>query len=409
VTEVQGVLLSLLSTKRLQDKDLLFNLSEDSLNSLKHYSKIYRLGPHLGYMLKTCHSDLVVPQGLREFIHTQAQSTAIRSLIAQRSLILISRTLSKYKIPCIALKGAYLAFHAYPDPALRPLRDLDILVPKQSTIFAYECLLSAGFTRNQKYPGSLEGALLTSHHLPPLLDPSRTLSIEIHSAISHSNEAFEFEADDFFWRNSILKEFSGELIRFPSPIDQLQHLIHHAAIHHTFDNGPLLISDIAYLISTHDIDWTLFWSQADKRGIVPICTLVLCMVKNQWPNAEIEMLSQNLSQISPGLIEDGLVLMLRDFDARSTISLKLSLAESSSRERITSVIKKFFPAKVYIASMYPVSSSSPQIYFYYVLNMLRLLGSRLPKILVQSKANHSDEMSRLSGIQQWLKNNARRP
>jgi hypothetical protein len=402
MTEDQSILLSLLSTKELQYKDLLFNLSEDSLNSLKHYSKIYRLGPHLGYMLKTCHSDLVVPQALKEFIQVTTQATAIRSLIAQRSLILISRTLSKNQIPSIALKGAYLAFHAYPDPALRPLRDVDILVPKQSAIFAYECLLSAGFTRNQKYPGNLESALLTSHHLPPLLDPSGTLGIEIHSAISHSNEDFEFEADDYFWQNSILKEFSGELVRFPSPVDQLQHLIHHAAIHHTFDNGPLLISDIAYLISTHDIDWALFWSRADKRGIAPICTLVLCMVKNQWPNAEIEILSQNLSQISPSLIEDGLVLMLRDFDARSTISIKLSLTELSNRERIISIFKKFFPAKVDIASMYPVSSSSSQIYFYYALNAFRLLARRLPVILIQSKANHTNEMVRLTSIQQWL-------
>jgi len=407
MTEVQSILLSLLSTKKLQDQNLLFNLSEDSLNSLKHYSKMHRLGPHLGYMLKTYHSDLVAPQALKEFVQVTTQATAIRSLIAQRSLILISRILSKNKIPSIALKGAYLAFHAYPDPALRPLRDIDILVPKQSAIFAYKCLLSAGFTRNQKYPGNLESALLTSHHLPPLLDPSGTLGIEIHSAISHSNEDFEFEADDYFWQNSILKEFSGELVRFPSPIDQLQHLIHHAVVHHIFDNGPLLISDIAYLISTHDIDWTLFWSQADKRGIVPICTLVLCIVKNQWSNAKVEMLSQNLIQISPDLIEDGLVLMLRDFDTRSTISLKLSLAESSNQGRIISVLKKFFPAKVYIASMYPVSSSSQQIYFYYVLNMLRLLGSRLPKILIQSKVNHSDEMARLSCIQKWLKRNAR--
>lgn len=76
----------------------------------------------------------------------------------------------------VALKGVAVA-QRYPDPALRPFGDLDLLVA--DPVRAQRQLTAAGF---RPVGGFQEGFFDGHHHLPPLELPDRaTIQIEIHS------------------------------------------------------------------------------------------------------------------------------------------------------------------------------------------------------------------------------------
>jgi hypothetical protein len=76
----------------------------------------------------------------------------------------------------IALKGMAVA-ECYPDPALRPFGDLDLIVA--DPVRAQRRLTAAGF---RAVPGFAEGFFDGHHHLHPLELPDRThIRVEVHS------------------------------------------------------------------------------------------------------------------------------------------------------------------------------------------------------------------------------------
>ncbi len=100
------------------------------------------------------------------------RSAAITALAVPHLLIRIRGVVPG---PILLLKGAEIAAR-YPDPALRPFGDLDLLVPNAET--AERALHECGFR-------SAEGdaAVARPHHQPPLSWPRSPLPVELHHAL----------------------------------------------------------------------------------------------------------------------------------------------------------------------------------------------------------------------------------
>jgi Uncharacterised nucleotidyltransferase len=80
---------------------------------------------------------------------------------------------------CVTLlKGISISEQCYPAAHLRPMGDVDILIPADEYESAEKALLRVGYTRARNFePG--EG----SHHGVPLLDPRREVWVELHTAL----------------------------------------------------------------------------------------------------------------------------------------------------------------------------------------------------------------------------------
>ena len=85
----------------------------------------------------------------------------------------VLRLLTDAGIPVIALKGAYLAVGVYGDIALRPMGDVDLLVPKNRLAPARKALVDGGYREQMEggYSG-IEAVCKISDHLPPLVGPA---------------------------------------------------------------------------------------------------------------------------------------------------------------------------------------------------------------------------------------------
>jgi hypothetical protein len=122
-------------------------------------------GLHLLGVRRYRETGRLVPRDLA----TAGRQAAILTLVVP---VVLEQVRLAYDRTIVLMKGPEAASY-YPDPALRPLRDLDLLVPDAEE--AQRALLAAGFvTAGSPVP------YRDIHHLQPLRWPGAPLLVEIH-------------------------------------------------------------------------------------------------------------------------------------------------------------------------------------------------------------------------------------
>jgi hypothetical protein len=123
-----------------------------------------------------------IKQQLLGYYMQHAHATQVRTQV-------LSDILTCYQtagIDVLVLKGAALAHLVYPQPLLRPMRDIDILVRAEAVYHAYALLPEIGFTPSQ---GAHYGLGPDHHHLAAIKRAADgfSVSVEVHHAL-HLNE-----------------------------------------------------------------------------------------------------------------------------------------------------------------------------------------------------------------------------
>ena len=221
----------------------------------------------------------------------------------------------------IALKGAWLGAQAYPEPAQRPMRDLDLLVPLAGVRAAYELLLEAGYREAEPPEMALDDVIRLDKHMPILVSPRGTM-IELHhhlwepdGRLDHASPA----TDEVALRARAVLGSDG--IRYLAPQDTLAHLIVHAVYSHRLDCGPLLLPDINFLLRAAPIDWPQFWDQARSGHWRGGARLVLDLVAHYRPAAPIDFDPDQGAPSPPELLEAAPDLLLQELDTRQSAGL----------------------------------------------------------------------------------------
>ena len=410
--QLQLLLLDLIAPARTVTQAQVDAMSAPDWQALLGMVRQHRLGPLLHWQLERAHAHLIIPPDVKADLALNHKNAALRSLMLQREIVLLHQILNKANIPYVALKGAYLAYHAYPQPALRPLRDVDILVPKDRTLEAYQALLDGGLSRISQYhhAGMPKAVMEVWHHLPPLRSASGRVHVELHSRL------FDHEKDGLaqvdpsetrkLWDRCIKMPLANQAITFQSPTDLLLHLIEHAVYHHKFSNGPLLLSDLAYLINTQAIDWHLFWEMADMGRQTRGCLLALKLTQRYWGIDRIVW--PQVAQPEPTLMDEPLdaaaLLMLRDLSSSSDIHLNGEIGRAKGFvAKIGVLLSGVFPPKAVMAATYPVAQYSWRVYLWYPVRWHYLLTRRFLGFLRFRQQRHLySEITQIAALEQWL-------
>lgn len=409
IADLQSLLLDLISPRPVIDPARISALNRLDWDRLSGMARQHRVGPMLHWQLSRGRAGLRIPADIRQELAAGFKRSTLNALALRRELILIHRLLKAAGIPYLALKGAFLAFHAYPGPGLRPLRDLDILVPEGEALRAFETLIAGGLVRPAAYQGNPEAVISIHKHLPPLRTASGRVTVEVHARLHNPVRGAanwtDPSAAPAFWHRAIEVQADGEALRFPAPTDQLLHLIIHAVQEHKFTNGPLILSDIAFLLERQPIDWDGFWQGAARAHLLRTCWLTLSLVEVYWGGANIRWPEASLSY--PGAErarEQAALLMLRDFGIRDDVRLARDLGQvKASRDLLGFLLDRLFPPKARIAALYPVHQDSPLLYLYYLPHLWRLASQRLPDFLQSRRHPHIQaEIDLLGELEQWL-------
>lgn len=408
---LQLLLLDLISPIRIVTQAQVDVLGTEDWSTLIELIRSQRLGALTHWQLQHNHKHLHLPVSVKTQLAQLFKRASMRNLKLQRELLLVHQLLDLADIPNVPLKGACLAFHVYPHVGLRSMRDLDILVPKDQALRAYQVLLAAGLSRIDGEGGVPAAAMQIYHHMPPIKSPTGDVIVELHQRLFHPSKLeqqnYDLSESADFWERLVPTALAGKVLMMESPTDLLFHLIVHAVYDHELSNGPLLLPDIAYLLEHRVIEWSLFWQLAHERQMTRGCLLALHLTQRYWGQLSIDW--PDPEQANNAVPDDHLeqqlnaaaFLMTRDF--RDRLAERI-LMEASFAARVGLLLHKAFPTRSVMAAKFPVSSNSVFVFAWYPVNWWRLLRKRMPGYWRSKRQNRlSNDFDKLTALRMWLK------
>jgi hypothetical protein len=185
-----------------------------------------------------------------------ARLIAGRYLLARREQARIESVLAPIGIDWVWLKGYALAHTAYPRPALRPMLDLDLLVPAERSEEAHAAIRALAY-RLADVPPLFPGAERSLHHMRPLWAPSGIV-VELHTRLHPSEDVLTAAQFAWFRDQTTETEAANVRVRHFKPEAQLLHLCAHAILQH--GEGELILSN------SPQFDWQILLNQAAALG-----------------------------------------------------------------------------------------------------------------------------------------------
>ena len=259
------------------------------------------------------------------------REAALTALVQRRDLLALAKILKQAQIDAIVLKGGWLAWNVWPDPAERMLRDLDLLVRQADAARALDALLAAGLTPLEPLPDDAASHAAANKELAVLATQAGTI-VELHAHAWEPPGSMEWPtpplADERLFVRSTRDEASGLLALAPE--DMLAQLAIHAAYSHRFEVGPLVLADVDYLLREHVLDWPRFWAEAAAGGYLRGAALTLALV-DRWRIPNLLQTAQCAVAVPSQAIDDASLLLLqptaRRRDTRSLAAFRQARGE----------------------------------------------------------------------------------
>ncbi len=173
------LLLTELVGRRPLDDERWRGLSASDWKVLERLADDHRCRPAL-HRLRG--EEQLIPRNIRAGWAESFRASTLAALAKRAELVRIARDLGGAKIAMAALKGAWLAWDVFPEPGLRPLRDLDILVPQDRAVEARARLFALGYEQWDETALPLEERVARFKHLPALVSREGHV-VEIHTRL----------------------------------------------------------------------------------------------------------------------------------------------------------------------------------------------------------------------------------
>ena len=319
-------------------ESLIDHIRADDWDTIIHLSTDLRLVPLLMRAIEGAAWAETLPPHAIDQLTAIRRDFAFMALRQAKGIASLAGRLQNQGLAPIFLKGTGVAFGCYPSPNLRPLRDADILLSKEGALAAQDILLA------QPAYGYLdkghEGA--SRHHLRPLIDIETGLVIELHHRISST--------DDWGGEDALVQllaekpqrlEILGQEIAVPCLSANALHLVAHAGRRACFDNGPLVLSDLHFLLRSGDVQMDEMLDRADDLGLTPSLAMIACLARSHgadWVAGPLEELADTATSFLPAAEQ----AMLVDRSMLQSKKHRDRMAEAERRDGLLAPLKKAF-------------------------------------------------------------------
>lgn len=164
-------------------------------------------------------------------------------------------------IATLVLKGGAVAARLYRDLSLRPMADVDVVVPTGQAPSALEVLRRAGWSPRI----AITPAFIRMQHAADVFSESASVKCDLHWHVYW--ECCQPTADDDLWAASLPLDFAGKATRTLGPADALLHLCVHGSrrVRHP---QLLWVADALLLLRESAVDWRRLMAQAIQRRFV---------------------------------------------------------------------------------------------------------------------------------------------
>ncbi|MGH7307772.1 MAG: nucleotidyltransferase domain-containing protein [Candidatus Rokuibacteriota bacterium] len=219
------------------------------------------LAPALGYLVKAGTLDEDVPGAVRAALGRAFGDALASQLRLGHVLGRLLRALDREGVPVIPLKGLALAETFYPDPVLRPSRDVDLLVRPDTVLTVDALLQSLGYRR---LADAHSWRFDLAYDRATLYEGPGGVHVDLHwSLLSDPRYAWNEAGGLEVWDRAIRIRVAGEEALSPCPEDLLLYLAVHLAVHHGL-TGLRWYWDIALLLGQRTFDWDVVGARASR-------------------------------------------------------------------------------------------------------------------------------------------------
>ena len=369
-----------------QERDLdLDSFSPADWDTLARKAYAEGVGPLLYWRISKIENVSSLPDETRSFLRILYAGTHLQNQVLFKELEQLASDLHQAGIPAVVLKGACLALTVYPDLGLRPMGDVDVLVPTPKLDEAVGIAKSLGFVDAAPEASSGLHELL-SHHVSLQKAGSQAVIVEIHDRLA-GEDAFSFAVPvGWFWEqaepldNSSLMQFQSLLML--SPVAQILYAAGHAMLQHGGENAPLRwFYDLDLLIRHYHerMDWDLLLSQAKTF---------------EWGSALAAALFRTVTYFNTPVPKTVLAALAQATDRhRELVALKQSRSETHillERQKLLSlnlygrirlILALLVPNPAYMRHRYHLKSSW-MLLFYYPFRWWLILKDALRTLIV---------------------------
>ncbi|MFN0182026.1 MAG: nucleotidyltransferase family protein [Gemmatimonadales bacterium] len=339
-------------------------------------------------------------------LHEAYTGTAYRNALLFRQTRQLVKPLVDRGIPVILLKGLHLARFVYPEPALRNMADVDIMVPRSSLAEAERAMLELGFGPVPR--PDLEAFCAESNHLAKLFKDGAPV-VEVHWTIERPTAPFPIDLDGL-WSRSRAVELEGVPVRVLSPEDLVLHLVLHCSYHHRFDRSAFkALVDLDTVIRRSDprLDWTVLAERARQWRATSYLYTTLRAVTEVIGSPVPAPWLRSLDHEGD---DDAMVRVAVEHTVTAEPELPapfLALAGAKSwRQRLAVMWEALVPPRAMLERAHGLAPGSPLAFGYYLLRPFDLAwrrGSLLWAAVRRDKtvAPALDKEARRERIQQW--------
>jgi len=336
------------------------------------------VAPLLHHRLQAEGGFASVPAPLARQLEEERRTTALVNLRNYGEFRRMAQTLAGAGIPLIALKGLHLAELVYRDISLRPMSDLDILVPRDRVAQCFVVLRSLDYGHDEELGSAAEAMRNTKCNLG-LAHEKLGIWLEVHWRL---DELPGDVADPIaeVWRSARPAKLGDADTQVMSPEFLLLHVCAHLACNHAFSFSLRALCDIAQIVQAHpELDWAAVVEHGSrhywKRGVgaslrlahdqlgVPVPAQVLADLGGDVldPGMLAEAMTQLLSATS---LPEGLVT------APNLLALS---AAPSLWEKAGLLWRRVFLPRGELALLYGVPAESARLPLCYALRLRDLL------------------------------------
>lgn len=330
--------------------------------------------------------DSQLPPHWHEQLRKRIFGLAARSLSLAQELAAILRAFNVHGIACMPLRGPALAEHLYGDLTLRPMGDLDLLVPRHSLEDVGVILTKRGFVEMDRRPGFSRAY---SNTLEFFKDQHGWIIVEPHWTIAYPPFAERLDMDTV-WGRSVQGEAVGVPTRLLSREDLLLHLCLHVI--HRGREAPLLwYYELDRLICREQghLDWSSVMQLARQTGQASLVTHVFKALQMTFhtpvPREALSLLPRpslsGMTRRSSGWVDRRLArLMINESNVDGIESFALLLTLKSLRAKFTYARGLLFPSPAFMVVQYGLSTRKT-LGLWYLRRLGRLTWEGLKGVL----------------------------
>ncbi len=385
---------TLISVLRTSPDDTPYSgiLPAEDWNGIVELSLLHGVAPLLLARLRERNLQQSVPTEILKKLQSATLHTGLKNTKLYHELGNVLKGFVQESIPVIVLKGAHLAELVYPNIALRPMDDVDLLVRKNDLERVEKKLHEIGYGHLTADAERMKST--TPHHLTPFRKNGCS-PVEVHWTLP-SMGSFEKDADEI-WARAHSVTIGGCETRVLSPVDLLLHVSIHASLHHRFGLGLRPLCDVAAIANRHydGLDWEKILKYAGawrlRSGVYLTLHLAKEMVGARIPDHVLQMMRPPDFDIRLNeWAKEQIFTRNTELGDSSAMSPRLAefLGPGSLSSKIQQLFRLAFPSREDMSRTFGIPLNSSRLIFSYPIHwkdVLLLRGGVVWRLLCRDR------------------------